>query len=86
MVQEINSKVIIIISVVVVLMTLLGYVCGILSHNVTIYKQAQEECYEWLEEECPCAFQPPFAPATYQGPNLIGNYTTTGGETDVQTE
>jgi len=86
MAQEIKNKTIMIMSVVVVLMTLLGYVCGILSHNVTIYRDAQQECYDWLEEKCPQAFNAPFAQEpVYQAPNLMVNYTNGGGD-NVQTD
>lgn len=54
--MEINNKTTIIISCIVIFMTLLGYICGVMSHNVTIFRDAQAECYKWLETECPCIF------------------------------
>jgi hypothetical protein len=44
-------------SIIVILMTAAGFVGGILSHNIVLIKDAQKECYSWLEEQCPCVFQ-----------------------------
>jgi len=73
--EQINKKIMVIMCVIVVLMTALGYVSGILSHNVIIYKEAQRECYEWLQKECPCIFEPILLP---QYANLTMNLT--GGQ------
>lgn len=72
-----THKTIIIMSVIVVIMTLLGYVCGVLSHNVGLYRQAQQECYEWLETECPCIYPERIEPE-------IPQFNITGGQ-NVQT-
>ena len=69
--MEQTKRTIIIMSVIVVLMTLLGYICGMLSHNVIIYKEAQQECYTWLEEKCPCLFDTGITPI-FEGLNLTG--------------
>ena len=78
--ERAKEKTIIIMSVVVVIMTLLGYVCGILSNNIIIYQQAQEECYEWLETECPCMFPEQL---TIEGPKI--NFTLGGQNESIQT-
>ena len=61
--------------IIVICMTNLGFVAGLMVNNINSYHKAQEECYEWLETECPCVFPQQQA---MEYPNL--NLNLTGDE------
>ena len=76
--MEISNRHYMLMCIIVILMTGVGYVAGLMSHNVVVYKQAQTECYEWLQAECPCIFSKP----TLELPSNI----TIGGQNVLEQE
>ena len=78
--MEINNKHYMLMCIIVVLMTGLGYVGGLISHNVMVYKEAQSDCYEWIQTECPCLFPTHEVPLniTIGGQNVLEQENITG--------
>lgn len=75
-----NKRTVAILIAIIVFMTCFAYVAGLMSHNFLENKKAQEECYAWLETECPCIFAD-----NSQRPDLViniswGSLNNTGGK------
>ena len=51
-----NKRTLAILIALLILMTGFGYVAGLMSSKVIALREAQTECYAWLETQCPCMF------------------------------
>lgn len=86
MMETNNNKLIVTMSIVVVIMTLLGYVGGILSHNIMLFKDNQKECYDWLEVNCPCIFPEKIVPTAPNYNLTIGGQNETAKLVQEETQ
>lgn len=50
--KQVSKKTIAVLIAILILMTCFGYIAGALSTNIVAFKQAQKECYQWIEMNC----------------------------------